>query len=1510
LKRRLLASPDARAAGLEVFLDRDDLTPGSGWRNEIEQVITARSTAFAVIVGTRGLGNWVEREVDAALARATRDKAYLFIPVFHDATAMSLSLQDASTSLPPFARQYHGVCDPINDEKELAKLLRAVLGDAVEEDGAGRRRSVRLTAPFVGLRAMTEADADRFFGREEELDALVETLRANRLVAIIADSGSGKSSLAQAGLIPRIRGGALEDTSREAPDGRAWQVVVMRPGSDPVDGLRRGVTEAAERLGLDGAARAALRQRIDPARVDPGARAEWVYALQCELPAAATATVLIVDQFEELLTQTPLKKRQPFVDWLMDITSEAAAIPVRAVLTIRADYFNLCSAHAAFYERIKPDGHVHGTRGAPPARRSAHFRLKALTAAASNGAAGRLAGSHSYTGLAAIVHRPLILAGRNDEAQRNALLTAIRYDVSDRPGDLALVQMALYETWRESKGGQEDLFEAYSRIGGMAGALAYRAEEVRTRKLIGDEAGLLEAVLVRLVSLGGTGGATRRAARRGEFDLERRKLAEKLTTEEYGRLLLARGDSFEICHEHLITQWPWWQNYLNAAAQDVQSFARLMAQAADWSIGGKTWRDLATGEESELFNNLVIRRRGWLSDIEVAFMKAMAQRKRILLYGMYVWGTALLFVVMLALFVTWDYYVARHQPIVNESLALSDAAIRALSPNDVFKLALAAWPRSASDPRPRLWRSVQALSRATASPLTRLPEMRHDGEVNGAVFDKSESRILSWSDDGTVRLWDAATGQTMGAALEHDDAVHGAVFDRLESRILSWSDDGTVRLWDVATGHMLGKAMRHDSAVYGAVFDRSEGRILSWSDDGTVRLWDAATGQALGSPMKHGGAVYGAVFDKSEGRILSWSDDGTIRLWDVATKHALGEVMKHVNAVHGAVFDKSEGRVLSWSDDGTIRLWDVTTGHAPGETMKHISAVNGAVFDKSEGRILSWSDDGTIRLWNAVTGQALVAPIKHGNRVYGALFDTSEGRILSWSRDGVVRLWDAANGHALGAAMRHVSAVRGAIFDKSESRVLSWSVDGTVRLWNAATGRALGVAMKHDGAIYGAVFDRSEGRILSWAGDGAVRLWDAPSASMKHDAQVNGAVYGRSESRILSWSDDGTVRLWDAATGRALGAPMKHDGAIYGAVFDKSEGRILSWSDDGTIRLWDAVTQQRLGEQLKHDGTVRGAVFDRSERRILSWSDDGTIRLWDANTLQSLGTPMKHDGAVQGARFDKSEGRILSWSDDGTIRLWDAITRQTLGGAMKHDGAVKGAVFDVSEGRILSWSDDGTVRLWDAVTRQLLGMPMKHDGMVNGAAFDKSEGRILSWSDDGGRLWDANLHMLVLKGSVKGALFDETGGRILSWSDGSVWLRDLRTKYALGPMQQGGDVLGAVLSRSERRILSWSKDGTIRLWDAATGQPIGALMKHEKKLTGATFNKSETRILSWSDDGTIRQWDVSRLMQGNLIEVACRLLADKDVSTLEYDYNITVTDPICANGGRDAPAPDINSLRD
>jgi hypothetical protein len=135
------------------------------------------------------------------------------------------------------------------------------------------------------------------------------------------------------------------------------------------------------------------------------------------------------------------------------------------------------------------------------------------------------------------------------------LIQAIQRDVSEREGDLALVQMALHSVWRRRKSQSEDLLQAYAEVQGVSGALAYEAEKVRG-KLNDAQKALLFPILARLIRRGELGGATRRMAQREEFDAEKQKLIAHLSSEEGGRLLLTGVGSVEIAHEALITRWP------------------------------------------------------------------------------------------------------------------------------------------------------------------------------------------------------------------------------------------------------------------------------------------------------------------------------------------------------------------------------------------------------------------------------------------------------------------------------------------------------------------------------------------------------------------------------------------------------------------------------------------------------------------------------------------------------------------------------------------------------------------------------------------------------------------------------------------------------------------------------------------------------------------------------------------------------------------------------------------
>src|SRR5262249_2204275 len=153
--------------------DKDDLGAGIGWQAQIEKAITKKTTAFAVHIGAKGVMNWVDSEVRLALSRATDGQDYPFIPILSSGCAGAVALS-------PFSQQYQGVHDPLNNPEEFAKLLRAVLGRLPGE------KAIALESPFVGLKSMTEADADRFFGRNQEIADLVDKLKSHRLIAVVA----------------------------------------------------------------------------------------------------------------------------------------------------------------------------------------------------------------------------------------------------------------------------------------------------------------------------------------------------------------------------------------------------------------------------------------------------------------------------------------------------------------------------------------------------------------------------------------------------------------------------------------------------------------------------------------------------------------------------------------------------------------------------------------------------------------------------------------------------------------------------------------------------------------------------------------------------------------------------------------------------------------------------------------------------------------------------------------------------------------------------------------------------------------------------------------------------------------------------------------------------------------------------------------------------------------------------------------------------------------------------
>jgi TIR domain len=595
LAERLEQSPEAQRHGLTVWVDKREhpsgLQPGTPWQEQLEAAIQERSTAFAIYLTNAGAQNWVRMEVRTALDRAISaeraGESYPFIPIIAE-SGVEVEL------LPAFARQFQGI--HLADADAVQKLIGAMLDRPAA--------TVALVdEPFRGLEAFGAKDAHLFFGRERETEDVIERLKQTTLVMVVGDSGAGKSSLVKAGLVPAFREGSFAPRLGPRPDPALWHVVEMRPLGDPFDSLIKGISDAARGLKvnaelLSGAFKL-LREQDATALRD---------ALREGAPPDAQI-LLVVDQFEELWTLAPERKRNAFLDGLLDMARPDDPSR-RVVMTIRRDYYNLCSTHEKFFARIENND------------RCSYYNLRRMDDEA----------------LRACIERPLALAGV-PAADARRLADEVLRDAGDQPGDLALIEMALtgaWQAWRERSNHHGDLIDSYIAIGRVEGAIRNAADEVYAA--LDQRQPLAEPLFMRLVQLGDTGGTTRRIVHAQEFAPEVWKLAQDLGSKDGKRLLvLGRGEASEtaeLAHEQLVTQWPQYQRWLQGSetdprAADKRMLDQLMEQAGRWRQRGRKWTDLATGSALSEYRSLTKRRMSWLAPIEASFVGRSRVRRQL-----------------------------------------------------------------------------------------------------------------------------------------------------------------------------------------------------------------------------------------------------------------------------------------------------------------------------------------------------------------------------------------------------------------------------------------------------------------------------------------------------------------------------------------------------------------------------------------------------------------------------------------------------------------------------------------------------------------------------------------------------------------------------------------------------------------------------------------------------------------------------------------------------------------
>jgi WD40 repeat protein/serine/threonine protein kinase len=676
----------------------------------------------------------------------------------------------------------------------------------------------------------------------------------------------------------------------------------------------------------------------------------------------------------------------------------------------------------------------------------------------------------------------------------------------------------------------------------------------------------------------------------------------------------------------------------------------------------------------------------------------------------------------------------------------------------------------------------------------------HPGPVRHAQLSADATRALTASADGTVQVWDVATGLPVLESWSHGAAVTAAQFSADARLVITSSADKTAQVKDLATHR--GTILRHADRVNDATIGPDGRWIATACSDLMARIW-TQDGVAVRT-LEHDLPAQQVTFSRDGTRLLTVSGTapgraGTARVWDVATGRLLAKPLVHSDWIWSAAFSPNGLHVATASSDATACIWDIATGQRL-TTLRHDAEVRFVAYSPDGRHVATASYDGAARVWDAASGALLSPALRHTDVVTHVAFDDTGQSLVSTSSDGTARVWDWQRGLPAAPSLRHADTVWRAEIVSAGRLVLTASADFTVRMWDLAGSVPVSPALHHQDMVLQATFSRDGRRVGTASRDGTAAIWDVAAAApqkpgrvLKHDDEVMDISFSPDGQHVVTASWDGTARVWEAGTGQPAKTPLlRHAGGVRLARYAPNGKWLLTASADHTARIWDAATGA-LRATLHHGDDVLHAAFSADGRWVATASADRTARVWDAETGQPS-LPLNHQEAVHGVAFRSDAGRVVTASLDQTAGIWDVRTNRLGPPLLRHSGAVWTAVFRPDGQEVLTASFDGVARAWDVDTGRPTTRPMVHRGMrVHGA----------SYSSDGS---------MTVTAAGRGS---STQTRRRTW-DGMARVWDADTGEALTPpLVHAGQVLRAVISPDGTRVLSASQDGTAQLWEIA-----------------------------------------------------------------------------------------------
>ncbi|NBD16319.1 MAG: hypothetical protein GVY04_09285 [Cyanobacteria bacterium] len=1128
--------------------------------------------------------------------------------------------------------------------------------------------------PYMGLKAFSEEDTAYFYGREQLTQKLIAELYHRSFLAVVGASGSGKSSVVQAGIIAQLKAG------KQLPGSEQWRICYFRPGEHPLTSLTEQLADSPEQ-----------QEQLE------GLLYEGVEGLVRWLRAySEPMVVLVVDQFEELFTLASPVERHQFLELLLG-TMNYARDRVKLLITLRVDFVTHCLEYSELAALLQQASFF-----VPPHLPKPEYRNVIINPAASVG----------------LQVEP-------------ALVEVLLQEIGTSAGQLPLLEFVLEQLWENRDKGKLTLKAYQQEIGGLEGALEQKANTVY-QNLDAEAQDCAQWIFLALTQVGDGMADTSRRIRKG--DLIVGKYPQALVERTLQALVEAnlvvvdsetvsnsqRGESrstsassdeewtelpidtnIEIAHEILIQNWSTLQWWLEQNRTRLQLQRQLQQAANLWHDNEQNPDYLWQGVRLAQAEDIYIKYTEELSEsvqqfVESAIAQRDAQQRQAQrrLRRAQAAATTISLLGIIATIIGGLAYWQRQQTLVNQVRTLN-ASAHVLSDSEQPLKALVT-SLEAGEVLQTIRFFPSSLRWETASTLQtilhRSPALNllsgHTQTVQAVDVSPDGNLIASASWDGTVKLW-----QSNGQLIKTLDAHHREVMDihfQPEGTLFaSASLDGTIRLWQ-RDGTLVKVISTQQQALNCVRFMPNGQQFITAGEDGTLAIWNgdgtldkrflahdqgisqisiSPDGNWIASASQHSSVVKiwqqdgtlvqrltaedgvsDLAFSANGERIAVASLSGQIQIW-----HQDGTLQAELPPspnVATAVAFTPDGKLISADQEGNIEYWAWQDHpHSPTITLTaHQGAVRDVSFFPNSNVMVSASDDKTLRTWQ------LPEPMKGQQEdIYSVQFAPTGNQFASAGWDHTIRLWNA-EGMITQQLAGHTKSIKALSFSPNGQRLASGSADQTIKIWHPHQQSTAAQTLKgHEGIVNSVDFSPDGEMLASASEDGTVRLWNANGEVEKtlsaHGEGVTRVHFAPQGDIFASSGYDGKVKIWQV-DGTVLQVLNAHEPAVSAIAFSP-KGKILASAGwDNTVKLWQVTNGELLHTLVGHSKGVTSLSFTPNGKVLASGSTDGTIKLWHPETAENIATLENQDQPIRSLSFRPDGKELVAGGNAGILQRW------------------------------------------------------------------------------------------------------------------------------------------------------------------------------------------------------------------------------------------------------------------